>query len=92
MVPPHKVVLELDHVVLVFPVSPVHRLQEADLDLGLVQEGLLVLDDLDGDVAALLVVERLNHLAERALAWIRNELKTVYLKLFVGILAQNIRK
>ena len=62
MVPPHEVVLQLDDVVLVAGVSPVHQLQKPDLDLGLVQERLLVLDDLDGHVTAFLVVISLHNL------------------------------
>ena len=46
MIPPHEVVLELDNVILVLVVGPVHHLEQLVLDLGLVQEGLLVLDDL----------------------------------------------
>jgi hypothetical protein len=62
VVPPHEVVLQLDDVVLVAGVGAVHQLEEPDLDLGLVQERLLVLDDLDGHVAALFVVVRFDNL------------------------------
>ena len=46
----------------------VHELEQAHLDLGLLQEGPLVLDDLDGHVLLLLGVEGLDDLAEAALA------------------------
>lgn len=61
----------LTYVILVLRVGPVHHLEELDLDLGLVEEGLLVLDDLDGDVALLFVVEGLHHLTERSLPYER---------------------
>ena len=54
--------------VLSYLVSRVHGLQQADLDLSLVQEWLLVLDDLDGDVAVFVRVEGLDDLSEGALA------------------------
>lgn len=68
MIPPHKMPLQLDDVVFVLRVRPVHHLQQVDLDLCLTQEGSLVLDDLDRHLALLFVVVRLDHLAEAAFA------------------------
>ena len=62
VVPPQEVVLQLDDVELVAGVGAVHQLQKIDLNLGLEQERLLVLDDLDGHVAAFLVVIGLHNL------------------------------
>ena len=69
MVAPHEMVFQLDHVVLVVVVRPVHQLQEADFDLSLHQERLLVLDDFDGDEALLFEVVCFDHLAEAASAY-----------------------
>ena len=52
----------LTYIVLVFGVGPIHHLQEADLDLRLVQETLFVLNDFDGHVTLFLVVVGLHHL------------------------------
>lgn len=68
MIPPHKVSLQFDDVVLVLGVRPVHHLQQVHLDLCLAEEGSLVLDDLDRHLALFLVVVRLHHLAEAAFA------------------------
>ena len=62
VVPPHEVVLQLDHVELVARVGPVHQLEQTDLNLSLVQKRFLVLDDFDGHVAGLLVVVSLDNL------------------------------
>jgi len=62
VVPPHEVVLQLDHVEFVARVGPVHQLQQTDLNLSLVQKRFLVLDDFDGHVAGLLVIVSLDDL------------------------------
>ena len=64
MVPPHEVVLQLDHVELVARVGPVHQLEQTDLNLSLVQKRFIVLDDFDGHVEGLLVVVSLDNLLE----------------------------
>lgn len=55
----------LTYVVLHLRVVPVHQLQQPQLDLGLVQEGLFVLDDLDGHQLLGLVIIGFHHLPER---------------------------
>lgn len=52
----------LTYVVLHLRVMPVHQLQQPQLNLRLVQEGLFVLDDLDGHQLLSLVVIRFHHL------------------------------
>ena len=64
----HEVALELDNVGAQLVLVLIHELQEAHLDLRLLQERPLVLDDLDGDELVRLAVVGLDHLAERALA------------------------
>jgi hypothetical protein len=49
---------QLTDIVFVLSVGAVHHLQQLHLDLRLVQEWLFILDDLDSNVALLLVVER----------------------------------
>lgn len=58
--------LKLTYIILILGVGPVHHLEQFHLNLGLIEEGLLVLDDFDGNVALFFVVERLYHLTERA--------------------------
>lgn len=50
------------YVVLHLSVVFVHELKKPQLDLGLVQEGFLVLDDLDGHPLLLVVVISFHHL------------------------------
>ncbi len=64
MVPPHEMVLQLDHVELVARVGPVHQLKQPDLNLSLVQKRFLVLDDFDGHVAGFLVIVGLDNLRD----------------------------
>ena len=64
MIAPHKVILELDHVVLVIGVGPVHQFKEPHLNLSLHQKGFLVFDDFDGDVGLIFVIEGFDNLSE----------------------------
>lgn len=50
------------YVIFVIRISFVHHLEQLDFNLRLIQEGLLVLDDLDGDMAQLFVVVCFNNL------------------------------
>lgn len=59
----------LTDIIFILHVSPVHHLEQLHLDLGLVEERLLVLDYLYCHLTLLVVVERLYYLAEAALAW-----------------------
>lgn len=59
---PHSPAAGLTYVVLHLCVMLVHQLQQPQLDLGLVQEGLFVLDDLDGHQLLRLMVIGLHHL------------------------------
>ena len=54
----------LTYVVLHLGVVFVHELQQSQLYLGLVQEGFLVLDDLDGHPLLLVVVICFHHLRD----------------------------
>lgn len=61
----------LTYIIFIFDVRPIHHLQEFNLDLRLIKERLLVLDDLDGDVALFGVIECLDDLPERSFAYQR---------------------
>lgn len=54
--------IKFTYVVLHLSVVFVHELKKPQLDLGLVQEGFLVLDDLDGHPLLLVVVIGFHHL------------------------------
>ena len=73
----HKVFLQPHDARRVGGVLLVEELQQLDLRLRLLQKGLLALDDLDGHRLASLVVVRLDHLAEGALADDRRHLVPV---------------
>ena len=64
MVPPHEVVLQLDHVVLVLGIRSVHHLEQLVLYLGLLQEWLLVLDDLDRHLTLFNLIISLDYLTK----------------------------
>lgn len=57
-------VLQLTYIILIFSVSPVHHFEQLHLNLGLIEEGFLVLYYLDGDMALFFMVERLHHLTK----------------------------
>lgn len=88
--------MDLTYVILIFDVGPVHHLQQLDLDLCLVQERLLVLDDLDGNVALFVVIERLHHLTKRALPYQRvylvsvQELFTIFYDVIVVVVVVTV--
>ena len=64
MVPPHEVVLQLHYVVLVLSVGSVHHLEQFVFYLGLLQEWLLVLDDLDRHLTLLNLIISFDYLTE----------------------------
>lgn len=55
-------------VIFIFCVRSVHHFEQLDLDLGLVEEWLLVFDNLNGYIALLHVVVGLHHLPKRPFA------------------------
>jgi len=77
----HQALVPSEEEVLVQPhdagrvhrVFDVEKLEQLDLRLGLLQEGLLRLDDLDGDVLRLALVVRLDHLRARRASRLRRE-------------------
>ena len=69
----HEVLLEAYDARGVGRVLLVEELEQLDLRLGLLQEGLLRLDDLDGDVLRLALVVRLDHLRARRASRLRRE-------------------
>jgi len=56
------------NVVLVIRVVSVHHLEQLDLDLGLVEERLLVLDDLDRNILLVDCIKRLHNLLAQTYA------------------------
>lgn len=58
----------LTYIILILYICSVHHLQQLDLDLGLIEEGFLVLDDFDGDMALLRVIECFHHLPKGTFA------------------------
>ena len=66
MVPPHEMVLQLDHVVLVIVIRSVHHFKESDLNLSLDEKWFLVFDDLDGHMFLGLVIIGLDDLSKTA--------------------------
>ena len=68
MLPEDDEVVQVDHVHDVFRVVLLQELQDLQLNTGLVVILLLVLDDLDCDIDARLMVEALEGRSKRALA------------------------
>ena len=68
VVAPHKVVLQLDHVVLVLGIRPVHHLEQLVFYLSLLQEWFLVLDDLDRNLTLFNLIVSLDYLTEGTFA------------------------
>ena len=68
VVAPHEVVLQLDHVVLVLCIRPVHHFEQLVFYLSLLQEWLLVLDDLDRNLTLLNLIVSLDYLTEGTFA------------------------
>ena len=66
VVPPHEMVLQLDHVVLIIVIRPVHHFKESDLNLSLDEKWFLVFDDLDGHMFLGLVIIGLDDLSKTA--------------------------
>ena len=64
VVPPHEVVLQLDHMVLVIRVCSVHHLEQFVFYLSLLQERLLVLDNFDRHLTLLNFIVSFDYLTE----------------------------
>lgn len=71
--------IQLTNIIFVFRVSAVHHFQQLYLDLRLIEERFLVLDDLNGNVHLVFVIEGLHHLTETSFACILNESNTEWI-------------